>query len=67
MANNLLDRFETRKVVFEAKKGLEFFEEAVRNAHQLELLWLENKSQMHTEAAEEDASRIIMLRKRVQQ
>ncbi len=67
VANNLLDRFETRKVVFDAKRGLESFDEAVRSAHQLELLWLENKSRLHTHAAEEDASRIIMLRKRVQQ
>src|SRR3989344_6019073 len=67
VANNLLDRFETRKVVFDAKRGLESFDEAVRSAHQLELLWLENKSRMHTHAAEEDASRITMLRKRVQQ
>jgi len=67
VANNLLDRFETRKVVFDAKRGLESFGEAVRSAHQLELLWLENKSRLHTRAAEEDVSRITMLRKRVQQ
>lgn len=67
VANNLLDRFETRKVVFDAKRGLESFDEAVRSAHQLELLWLENKSRLHTHAAEEDATRITMLRKRVQQ
>ena len=67
VANNLLDRFETRKVVFDAKRGLEFFDEGVRSAHQLELLWLENKARLHTHAAEEDASRIVMLRKRVEQ
>lgn len=67
VANNLLDRFETRKVMFDAKRGLELFDDAVRSAHQLELLWLENKSRLHTHAAEEDASRIVMLRKRVQQ
>ena len=67
VANNLLDRFETRKVMFDAKRGLGSFDDAVRSAHQLELLWLENKSRMHTHAAEEDAPRIVMLRKRVQQ
>ena len=65
VAGDLLDRFETRKVVFSAKRGVASFDEAVHDAHRLELLWLENKARLHTEAVEEDATRIVMLKKRV--
>lgn len=61
----ILDRFETRKIIFDARKGLVFYEEAIRNAHKFELLWLTNKRNYYGAIASEDDSRIPMLEKRV--
>lgn len=63
---DLLNKFETRKIVFDAKQGLDSYENAINKAHQFELLWLENKRDHYKEIVNEDTGRISMLQKRVQ-
>lgn len=65
VGDKLLDRFETRKIVFDGKTAVENYSAAVLDAHRFELMWLENKRQIHGRAASEDVSRIEMLKKRV--
>ncbi|MDE1914931.1 MAG: aldolase [Sphingomonadales bacterium] len=60
-----LDRFETRKVIFDAAildagKAAEAMELAI----EFELLWLKNKRDFYRSIAEEDASRIAMMEAR---
>lgn len=60
-----LDRFETRKVVFDgAAAGSPRFAEAIANAVAFELAWLENKRAYYSAAADEDLARIRMMRER---
>lgn len=62
----ILDRFETRKIVFGVSPMvLGPFEEAVRDAHRFELMWLENKRAHYGAMYAEDEQRIAMLRGRV--
>ena len=65
VSDGLLDRFETRKIIFDAKVAIGYYQEAVLNAHRFELGWLENKQNYYKGIAEEDAERIPMLKKRV--
>lgn len=60
-----LDRFETRKVVFDgAVAEQRNFEAAIANAVAFELAWLENKRDYYGAIAEEDQARIGMMRER---
>lgn len=64
-AKKLLDRFETRKVVFTVPKSFIKAEQAIIKANRFELLWLENKRNYYSNISHEDDSRIEMLKKRV--
>lgn len=60
-----LDRFETRKIVFDgAVAELPGFEAAVANAVAFELAWLENKRAYYSAIADEDLARLKMMRER---
>ncbi|EGD60725.1 hypothetical protein Y88_1806 [Novosphingobium nitrogenifigens DSM 19370] len=60
-----LDRFETRKVVFDgAAVESAAFEAGIANAVAFELCWLENKRDYYQAIAQEDAARITMMRER---
>ncbi|MCG3676896.1 aldolase/citrate lyase family protein [Aliarcobacter butzleri] len=63
--SKLIDKYETRKVVFESshinndpENGLEF-------ALKFELLWLKSKRRFYSKIREEDESRILELEKRI--
>lgn len=60
-----LDRFETRKVIFDgAMADSPSFEAAIANAVAFELAWLENKREHYRAIADEDLSRIRMIQQR---
>ena len=60
-----LDRFETRKVVFDgATAEHPRFEAAIANAVAFELAWLENKRDYYATIADEDLARLRMMRER---
>lgn len=60
-----LDRFETRKVVFDgAAVENSGFADGIANAVAFELAWLENKQDYYQAIASEDATRIAMMRDR---
>jgi len=62
----LLDRYETRKVIFDCPGGvpLDGADEGILKANHFELEWLENKAELYGTIAGEDADRIAMLRGR---
>ena len=61
---NLIDKFETRKVVFHAD-AVKYGEKAILKAIEFELGWLESKERYYSRVKSEDTSRIEMLRKRL--
>lgn len=64
-AKKLLDRFETRKIVFKTPLGFNKVKQGIVKANKFELLWLENKKNYYSKIFHEDESRIEMLKKRV--
>ena len=64
-ADNLIDKFETRKVVFKAETILDNPEKAILKAVEFELLWLKSKRRYYHRIKSEDETRIEMLEKRL--
>jgi len=62
----ILDRFETRKIIFETQEGLKFYKDAIKDAHSFELGWLENKLEYHDSIIKGDEGRRSMLKKRIE-
>ncbi len=63
---NVLDRFETRKVVFDARRALEGdLAEGIRRALEFELEWMKLKREYYHRIADEDSARIADLEKRM--
>lgn len=67
VGQKLLDRYETRKIIFSADKSLACIEEGIVEANRFELLWLENKKNYYSKIATEDDLRIVMLKNRIPQ
>lgn len=62
--NKLLDKFETRKIVFPAAAH-KYGDSAILKANEFELVWLRNKRRYYSRVKAEDESRIAMLEKRL--
>jgi len=62
---NLLNKFETRKVVFRNAALSRNIEEGIMKAVKFELLWLKSKKRYYSRANVEDDGRIKMLEKRL--
>jgi len=60
----LLDKYETRKVVYD-KSGLPTLSEGLLLGIEFELLWLESKERYYHRVKTEDQKRILMLRERL--
>lgn len=65
VSKKLLDRFETRKIVFGVTNNFVNVEKAIVNANIFELLWLENKRNYYERIFREDEKRIEMLKTRI--
>ena len=61
---NLLDKFETRKVVFDVS-SIKYGKDAITKAVVFELLWLKSKRRYYSTIKAEDEHRIIMIEKRL--
>lgn len=59
-----IDRFETRKVVFQCPGALENTETAFLKAVEFEILWLKNKKNYYGAIHKEDDSRLVMMEER---
>ena len=64
---NHLDRFETRKVIFNCPEAIHNSEDVFIKAVQFELMWLKNKRDYYSAIAREDAERIQMMENRYQE
>lgn len=66
VGEGLVDRYETRKVIFDCPSGIPLKNAAkgILAANRFELLWLQNKGNYHSAAAAEDNNRLTMLRTR---
>lgn len=61
-----LDRYETRKVVFQCPGALRNQESAFLRAVEFELMWLKNKKNYYTQISREDDTRLVMMEERYQ-
>lgn len=59
-----LDRFETRKVVFECPGALDNCDEAFLKAVEFEMMWLKNKKNYYSHISIEDDTRLAMMEER---
>jgi hypothetical protein len=64
-AKKLLDRFETRKIVFGVPNNFTNVEKGIIEANKFELMWLENKRNYYERIFIEDEKRIEMLKSRI--
>ena len=65
-ANELIEKYETRKVVYKATQDTKFdYENALLKGVEFELLWLKSKQRFYSRIKQEDANRIPMLEKRL--
>lgn len=64
-AKKLLDRFETRKIVFEVPNNFINAEKGIIEANKFELMWLQNKRDYYERIFLEDENRIEMLKTRI--
>jgi hypothetical protein len=64
---NLVDKFETRKVIFSADAIRKDPEEGILHALEFEFLWLKSKQRYYSRIKKEDEHRIEMLEKRLGQ
>lgn len=64
-AKKLLDRFETRKIVFQVPNNFANAEAGIIKANMFELMWLENKRNYYESIFREDGRRIEMLKTRI--
>ena len=68
ISENLLDKFETRYVIFESSKvDVNNFEKLILNATKFELEWLRHISKRYQGFADKDAKRILMIEDRFKQ
>ena len=63
-SDGLIDKYETRKVVFPAE-SISHGEKAILKAVEFEFLWLQSKKRYYSGIKKEDAKRIEMLEKRL--
>jgi len=64
--NNLIDKYETRKVVYKSTSDKKYsYEKALLKGVEFELLWLKSKERYYHRIKNEDTSRIAMLEKRL--
>ncbi len=61
----LIDKFETRKVVFDASLSISNLEQAILNAVSFEYCWLISKRRYYGNARSEDEKRILMIEDRM--
>lgn len=66
VSENLLDKYETRKIVY-ASQGVDSYKEGLLKGIAFELLWLKSKRRYYHRIRNEDEKRIEMLEKRLQQ
>jgi hypothetical protein len=64
VGDGLLDRFETRQIIFLVGQGIERAMAGLVMASKFELLWLSNKHDRYSSIAQEDDERIEMLKGR---
>jgi 4-hydroxy-2-oxoheptanedioate aldolase len=65
LADNLLDKYETRKIVYNASEGMKTFQEGLAEGIKFELQWLKSKRRYYHLITIEDEKRISMLEERV--
>ena len=65
ISEKLLDRYETRKIVFDTTKKNKNMQEGIVEANRFELMWLENKKNYYNTIATEGDLRLVMLQSRI--
>ena len=64
-SEGLLDKFETRYVIFDASQAIKNFKEALNKAQQFEYEWLVNKKEYYQNLSDRDNIRIQMISQRL--